>query len=64
MCADQSVVVKCNRCGLETQRLAQENQRLRNAMLRARIYAGDNLPASKGLTIVAMLEKALEGKEQ
>lgn len=40
----------------------QEQLRLRTAVLQARIYAGDNLPADKGLAIVSMLEKALRGE--
>lgn len=41
--------------------LAEENIRLRKGIEKARIYAGDNLPAAVGLSIVAMLEKALTG---
>lgn len=41
--------------------LAEENIRLREGIEKARIYAGDNLPAAVGLSIVAMLEKALTG---
>jgi len=36
-----------------------ENARMRDAIRRARIYAGDNLPAAPGLTVVGMLEDAL-----
>lgn len=37
-----------------------ENARMRDAVRRARIYAGDNLPAATGLTVVGMLEGALK----
>ncbi|MBB3192087.1 hypothetical protein [Halomonas cerina] len=33
--------------------------RLTGAVQQARLYAGDNLPAAPGLTIVSMLERAL-----
>lgn len=38
----------------------QQRYRLCAAVREVRLYAGDNLPASTGLTIVTMLEKALE----
>ena len=38
----------------------QKLQRMRDEIRQARIWAGDNLPASSGLTLIVMLEKALK----
>ncbi len=37
-----------------------ENARIRDAVRRARVYAGTNLPAAPGLTLVSMLENAMK----
>ncbi len=37
-----------------------ENARIRKAVRRARVYAGTNLPAAPGLTVVSMLENAMK----
>ncbi len=37
-----------------------ENARIRKAVRRARVYAGTNLPAGTGLTVVSMLENAMK----
>lgn len=42
--------------------LLKENDRLRKGMKKARIYAGEQLPARQGLTIVHMLEQTMKGE--
>ncbi len=37
-----------------------ESARMRDAVRRARVYAGTNLPAGPGLTVVSMLENAMK----
>ena len=44
----------------ELERVKADNERLRRGIKRAMLYAGDNLPANTGLTIVGLLEDALK----
>ncbi|MFG6139466.1 hypothetical protein [Halomonas sp. B23F22_10] len=44
----------------ENAELAAENDRLRGAMAKARLYAGEHLPAAAGTGIVHILESALK----
>lgn len=39
----------------------REFDRMREGIKKARLYAGDNLPAGTGLSIIEMLEKSLKG---
>lgn len=49
---------------LEAEKLAliDENTLLRDGITRARLYAGESLPAGTGLTLVTMLERVLRGE--
>lgn len=60
--SDQRAVERIEQLQRRVEELEQAYVQLSRAVRRARIYAGDNLPADKGLTMVAMLEKALAGE--
>ncbi len=47
--------------GQDREALASQLQAMRADIRRARLFAGDNLPAASGLTLITMLEKALRG---